>query len=86
MAGRAPILIPNGKASLKIWNTLIAANIGSCINFITDVYLERAISAPQERSYVFDQQLSGIRQKSEILHRDFGSKVSGEGLIRSPVG
>jgi hypothetical protein len=58
MAGRAPILIPNGKASYKIWDILIAANnIGSCISFITDVYLERAISALQERSYVFDQQL-----------------------------
>jgi hypothetical protein len=32
----------------------------------------------------FFAKLYGIRQKSEILHSDFGSKVSGEGLIRSP--
>src|SRR5260221_12435422 len=29
--------------------------------------------------------LCGIRQKPEILHSDFGSELSGEGLIRSPV-
>ena len=34
----------------------------------------------------FSTELCGIRQKPEILHSDFGSKVSGEGLIRSPVG
>jgi hypothetical protein len=34
----------------------------------------------------FFTKLCGIRQKPEILHSDFGSKVSGEGLIRSPVG
>src|SRR5258708_16996524 len=33
----------------------------------------------------FPTKLCGIRQKPEILHSDFGSKVSGEGLIRSPV-
>ena len=33
----------------------------------------------------FSTKLCGIRQKSKILHSDFGSKVSGEGLIRSPV-
>ena len=34
----------------------------------------------------FFAKLCGITQKSEILHSDFGSKVSGEGLIRCPVG
>jgi hypothetical protein len=34
----------------------------------------------------FFTKLCGIRQKAKILHSDFGSKVSGEGLIRSPVG
>ena len=34
----------------------------------------------------FFTKLCGIRQKPKILHSDFGSKVSGEGLIRSPVG
>jgi len=34
----------------------------------------------------FSTKLCGIRQKPEILHSDFGSKVSGEGLIRSPGG
>jgi hypothetical protein len=34
----------------------------------------------------FPTKLCRIRQKPEILHSDFGSKVSGEGLIRSPVG
>jgi len=34
----------------------------------------------------FSTKLCGIRQKSEILHSDYGFKVSGEGLIRSPVG
>ena len=34
----------------------------------------------------FFTKLCGIRRKPEILHSDFGSKVSGEGLIRSPVG
>src|ERR1700678_834537 len=33
----------------------------------------------------FFTKLCGIRQKPKILHSDFGSKVSGEGLIRSPV-
>jgi hypothetical protein len=33
----------------------------------------------------FFTKLCGIRQKPEILHSDFGSKASGEGLIRSPV-
>jgi hypothetical protein len=33
----------------------------------------------------FSTKLCGIRQKSEILHNDFGSKVPREGLIRSPV-
>src|SRR5260370_28436766 len=32
----------------------------------------------------FSTKLCGIRQKAKILHSDFGSKVSGEGLIRSP--
>src|SRR5580704_7683810 len=32
----------------------------------------------------FFTKLCGIRQKAEILHSDFGSKVSGEGLSRSP--
>ena len=34
----------------------------------------------------FFTKLCRIRQKPEILHSDFGTKVSGEGLIRSPVG
>jgi hypothetical protein len=34
----------------------------------------------------FFTKLYGIRQKAEILHGDFGSKISGEGLVRSPVG
>ena len=34
----------------------------------------------------FFTKLCGIRQKAKILHSDFGTKVSGEGLIRSPVG
>ena len=34
----------------------------------------------------FFTKLCGIRQKPKILHSHFGSKVSGEGLIRSPVG
>jgi hypothetical protein len=34
----------------------------------------------------FSAKLCGIRQKPEMLHSDFNSKVSGEGLIRSPVG
>jgi len=33
----------------------------------------------------FSTKLCGIRQKPEILHSDFGSELSGEGLIRSPV-
>ena len=32
----------------------------------------------------FFTKLYGIRQKAEILHGDFGSKISGEGLVRSP--
>jgi len=32
----------------------------------------------------FSTKLCGIRQKPEIMFSDFGSKVSGEGLIRSP--
>src|ERR1700761_2751964 len=32
----------------------------------------------------FFTKLCGIRQKAEILHSDFGSKVPMEGLIRSP--
>ena len=34
----------------------------------------------------FFTKLCGIRQKPEILHCNLDSKVSGEGLIRSPVG
>ena len=37
------------------------------------------------RQMSFSTKLCGIRQKSEILRSDFGSKVSGEGLIRSPL-
>ena len=33
----------------------------------------------------FFTKLCGIRQKPEILHSDFGSKVSGEGLIIQDV-
>src|SRR5258707_9520280 len=41
--------------------------------------------AGHARPTSFFMKLCGIRQKPEILHSDFGSKVSGEGLIRSPV-
>jgi hypothetical protein len=71
MVGRAPILIPNGKASLKIWNTLIAANnSGSCISFIIDVYLDYQFPEKRLRA-PFAKEIALLSRRIPFLERPY---------------